>query len=166
MTAEQNAQLATQAMSRVWMRPNSGSAGAEKFVHAYEKAYLLELRAGLVVTNQVVMAQRLFNYKEKLVPKVRAYLKALPDIEQPTSLVEMHRAVRKWAEIQRDAQPQATGKRWEQMNDMNEPETKKERRAKAEAEKARLESAEPEDKLTGTVALRAAEHVCAYLSKM
>ena len=72
LTAEKKAQLATQAMSRVWMQPNSGPAGAEKFVHAYEKAYLLELRAGLVVTNQIVMAQRLFNYKEKLAPEVRA----------------------------------------------------------------------------------------------
>ena len=89
-------------MGRVWMQPNSGPAGAEKFVHAYEKAYLLELRAGLVVTNEVVTAQRLFNYKDKLAPEVRGYLKGLPDAEQPTSLGCMHRAVRKWADIQRE----------------------------------------------------------------
>ena len=84
------------------MQPNSGPEGAEEFVRAYEHAYLLELRAGLVVTNEVVMAQRLFVYKEKLAPEVRAYLKALPEVEQPASLNEMHRAVRKWAEIHKE----------------------------------------------------------------
>ena len=68
LTPEKKAQLATQAMNQVWMQPNSGPEGAEKFIRAYEHAYLLELRAGLVVTNEVVTAQRLFNYKEKLVP--------------------------------------------------------------------------------------------------
>ena len=34
LTAEKKAQLATQAMSRVWMQPNSGPTGAEKFVRA------------------------------------------------------------------------------------------------------------------------------------
>merc|ERR1712217_563822 len=86
LTAEKKAQLATQSMGRVWMRPNSGPAGAEQFVHAYEKVYLLELRAGLVVTNEVVTAQRLFAYKEKLAPEGRSYLKALPDSEQLMSL--------------------------------------------------------------------------------
>ena len=70
LTAEKKAQLATQAMGRVWMRPNSGLAGAEEFVRSYKKAYLLELRAGLVVANEVVTAQRLFTYKEKLAPEV------------------------------------------------------------------------------------------------
>ena len=60
LTAEKKAQLATQAMARVWMQPNSGPAGAEKFVHAYEKAYLLELRAGLVVNNEVVYCAETF----------------------------------------------------------------------------------------------------------
>ena len=63
-------------MAQVWMPPNSGPAGADQFVRSYEKAYLLELRAGLVITNEVVTAQRLFNYKEKLAPEVRQYLKA------------------------------------------------------------------------------------------
>ena len=93
-------------MGRVWMQPNSGPAGAEKFVRAYERAYLLELRAGLVLTHEVATAQRLFAYKEKLAPEVRSYLKALPDAEQPNSLSGMHRAVRKWAEIQREGQTQ------------------------------------------------------------
>ena len=35
LTAERKAQLATQAMGRVWMRPNSGPVGAEEFVCAY-----------------------------------------------------------------------------------------------------------------------------------
>ena len=35
LTAEKKAQLATQAMGKVWMRPNSGPAGAEAFVRAY-----------------------------------------------------------------------------------------------------------------------------------
>ena len=38
LTAEKKAQLATQAMSRVFMKPNSGPTGAEQFVRAYEKA--------------------------------------------------------------------------------------------------------------------------------
>ena len=113
MPAENKAQLATQAMAQVWMKPNAGPAGAEEFVHAYEKAYLLELRAGFVVTNEVVMAQRLFNYEEKLAPEVRAYLKALPDMEQPVSLLKMHRAVRKWAEIQWEGQTNLTKGNWE-----------------------------------------------------
>ena len=104
LTAEKKAQLATQAMGRVWMRPNSGPAGAEQFVRAYEKAYLLELRAGLVVTNEVVTAQRLFTYKEKLAPEVRAYTKGFLEQEQPSSLSAMHRVVRKWAEVHREAQ--------------------------------------------------------------
>ena len=52
----------------------SSTTGAEQFFRAYDKAYLLELRAGLVVTNPVVTAQRLFTYKEKLAPEVRGYL--------------------------------------------------------------------------------------------
>ena len=47
---------------------------------------MLEHRAGLVVTNEVVTTQRLFDYKEKLAPEVRGYSKALPDSEQPASL--------------------------------------------------------------------------------
>ena len=74
LTAEKKAQLATQAMNQVWMQPNSGPDEAERFIRAYEHAYLLELRAGLVVTNEVVTAQRLFNYKEKLAPEVRALI--------------------------------------------------------------------------------------------
>ena len=104
LTAEKKAQLATQTMAKVWMAPHSGPAGAEKFVRAYERAYLLELRAGLVLTHEVATAQRLFTYKEKLAPEVRVYLKSLPEAEQPISLVGMHRAVRKWAEIQREGQ--------------------------------------------------------------
>ena len=122
LTAEKKAQLATQAMARVWMQPNSGPVGADKFIRAYEKAYLLELRAGLVVTNEVVTAQRLFNYKEKLAPEVRSYLKALPESEQPISLQGMHRAVRKWADIQRESQGQGAGKKgkWEQMDNFQD----------------------------------------------
>ena len=91
-------------MGRVWMQPHSGPAGAERFVRAYERVYLLELDAGLVLTHEVATAQRLFIYKEKLAPEVRAYLKGLPDAEQPNSLAAMHRAVRKWAETQREGQ--------------------------------------------------------------
>ena len=117
LTAEKKAQLATQAMAQVWMQPHSGPEGAEKFVRAYERAYLLELRAGLVLTHQVATAQRLFNYKEKLAPEVRAYLKGLPDGEKPISLAEMHRAVRKWAEIQREGQVDPETAKWgEQIN--------------------------------------------------
>ena len=111
LTAEKKAQLATQAMARVWMAPNSGPAGAEKFVRACERAYLLEFRAGLVLTHEVATAQRLFAYKEKPVPEVRSYLKALPDAEQPNSLSGMHRAVREWAEIQYEWQTQPRDKR-------------------------------------------------------
>ena len=65
LTAEKKAQLATTTMGSAWMPPNSGPDGAEKFVRAYERAYLLELRAGLVLTHEIATAQRLFNYKEK-----------------------------------------------------------------------------------------------------
>ena len=121
LTAEKKAQLATQAMAKVWMAPHSGPAGAEKFVRAYERAYLLELRAGLVLTHEVATAQRLFIYKEKLAPEVRAYLKGLPDAEQPNSLAAMHRAVRKWAEIQREGQVYPERGNWEHeyMADFN-----------------------------------------------
>ena len=95
------------------MLPHSGPAGVEKFIRAYERAYLLELRAGLVLTHEVATAQRLFAYKEKLAPEVRAYLKGLPDVEQPISLAEMHRAVRKWAEIQREGQTNSNEGNWE-----------------------------------------------------
>ena len=134
LTAEKKAQLATQAMGRVWMQPGSGPAGAEKFVRAYEKAYLLELRAGLVVTNPVVTAQRLFNYKEKLAPEVRSYLKALPDTEQPISLQGMHRAVRKWAEIQREGHGGGKKPRWEHVDNFQE--------TKSEGERSQRESCE------------------------
>ena len=133
LTAEKKAQLATQAMSRVWMQANSGPAGAEKFVRAYEKAYLLELRAGLVVTNEVVTAQRLFNYKEKLAPEVWQ--------EQPISLQGMHRAVRKWAEIQREGQSSGKKSRWERIENFSETKDKKQKekekkeKLKAEREK-------------------------------
>ena len=64
LTAEKKAQLATQAMNQAWMPTNSGPDGAEKFIRAYERAYMLELKAGLVVSHEVAIAQRLFNYKE------------------------------------------------------------------------------------------------------
>ena len=54
--------------------------------------------------------------------------------------MEMHRAVRKWADIQREGQIEPTRKKWEQMHNLNEQETKKEKRAKAKAEKAKLEA--------------------------
>ena len=112
----------------------------------YEKAYLLELRAGLVVTSEVVTAQRLFNYKDKLAPEVRQYLKALPDAEQPISLQGMHRAVRKWAEIQREGQPSGKKNRWEQIDNLQETNTKKqkekEKKAKQKAEREKKEKEE------------------------
>ena len=146
LTAEKKAQLATQAMSRVFMQANSGPAGAEKFVRAYEKAYLLELRAGLVVTNEVVTAQRLFNYKEKLAPEVRQYLKGLPDAEQPISLQGMHRAVRKWAEIQREGQSSGKKNRWERIENFSETKDKKQKeKEKKEKLKAEREKKEKEE---------------------
>ena len=72
LTAEKKAQLATQVMGRVWMRPNSGPIGAEQFVRAYEKAYLLELRAGLVVTNEVVTARGYSIIRRSLLPRCEA----------------------------------------------------------------------------------------------
>ena len=120
------------------MQPNSGPDGAESFVHAYEKAYLLELRAGLVVTNGVVIAQRLFAYKEKLAPEVGFYLKALPEMEQPASLNEMHFAVRKWAEIQREGQTYPTNKSWDYINELGDCEDQ-EAKAKSEREKKEKE---------------------------
>ena len=164
LTPEKKAELATQAMKQAWMQPHSGPSGAEKFVRAYEKAYLLELRAGLVVTNQIVMAQRLFTYKEKLAPEVQAYLKGLPDIEQPTSLVEMNRAVRKWATIQRIAQGGSGGRKQEHMHEIEEQETNKGKRAKAKAEKEKLD-AEASNDLTEIVAKKTAEHLLASLNK-
>ena len=41
LTAEKKAQLATQAMNQAWMPTNSGPEGAEKFIRAYEQAYML-----------------------------------------------------------------------------------------------------------------------------
>ena len=142
LTAEKRAQLATQAMAQVWMPPTSGPAGADQFVRPYEKAYLLELRAGLVITNEVVTAQRLFNYKEKLAPEVRQYLKSLPESEQPASLQAMHRAVRKWADIQREGQTRPKKGSWEDFGALGEEGTKRERRAKAKADKKKEEEAE------------------------
>ena len=106
----------------------------------------MELRAGLVLTHEVATAQRLFNYKEKLAPEVRVYLKGLPGAEQPISLVEMHRAVRKWAEIQREGQVSPDRAEWgyEYFANLTDTRSRKEKqnekRAKAEAEKARLEA--------------------------
>ena len=54
---------------------------------------------------------------------------------------------------------------------MHEQDTKKGKKAKAEAEKAKLESEAQKDDLTDTteyeerIALKAAEHVCAFLEK-
>ena len=144
LTAEKKAQLATQTMAKVWMAPHSGPAGAEKFVRAYERAYLLELRAGLVLTHEVATAQRLFAYKEKLAPEVRAYLKGLPDVEQPISLAEMHRAVRKWAEIQREGQMKPDEGNWEHeyMADLTETKSREEKQKERQAaEKAKREQA-------------------------
>ena len=109
------------------MAPHSGPAGAEKFVRAYERAYLPELRAGLVLTHEVATAQRLFTYKEKLAPEVRVYLKGLPDAEQPISLAGMHRAVRKWAEIQREGQAGKKGKYGEHIDNLTDAKTRKQR---------------------------------------
>ena len=74
LIAEKKAQLGTQAMARFW----TGPAGAERFVRAYERAYLLQVRSRLILTHEIATAQRLFNYKEKPAPEVQGYLKALP----------------------------------------------------------------------------------------
>ena len=108
---------------------------------------MLELRAGLVLTHGVATAQRLFIYREKLAPEVRAYLKGLPDAEQPISLAGMHRAVRKWAEIQREGQSEVKWGKWERehMHDLTEDtkrskkEKQKEKKAKEAAEKKQRE---------------------------
>ena len=53
----------------------------------------------------------------------------------------MHRAVRKWADIQREGQTQPTGN-WEKVHELNEQESKKEKREKAKAKaKAEREAA-------------------------
>ena len=76
---------------------------------------------------------------------MRGYLKALPDSEQPISLQGMHRAVRKWAEIQREGQGQGGGKRsrWEHVDDLHENRTKaqknKDKKAKRKAEREKKE---------------------------
>ena len=64
-------------------------------------------------------------------------MKSLPESEQPVSLQGMHRAVRKWADIQREGQTYPTKGSWERLSEMSEQGTKKERKAKAKAEKAK-----------------------------
>ena len=105
---EKKGEIANEAMRKVWMPPNSGPGGAERFIREYEQAYLLELRAGLVESTELALTSRLYAYRDKLPPEVLKYLKALPAWEQPSSLEDMHEAVRKWAEIERAGQ---TGKR-------------------------------------------------------
>ena len=77
---------ANEAMKKVWMPPNSGPGGAEHFIREYEQACLMELRAGLVASTELALANRLCAYKDKLPPEVLKYLKALPAYEQPKSL--------------------------------------------------------------------------------
>ena len=75
---------------------------------------------------------------------MRSFLMALPDAEQPVSLVGMHRAVRKWAEIQREGQSDVKWAKWERehMDDLTE-DTKKSKKEKQREKKAK-EAAEKE----------------------
>ena len=95
----------------------------------------------MVLTHEAATAQRLFIYKEKLAPEVRGYLKSLPDAEQPISLAGMHRAVRKWAEIQREGQASGKRTKWgEHIDNITETRKKKDaERKKKLAEKKKKE---------------------------
>ena len=102
---EKKCEIANEAMKRVWMPPNSGPGGAERFIRECEQAYLMELRAGLVAATELALSSRLYAYKDKLPPEVLKYLMSLPAYERPKSLEDMHEALRKWADIERAGQP-------------------------------------------------------------
>ena len=104
LSPEKKCEIASDAMKKVWMPPNSGPGGAERFIREYEQAYLMELRAGTVASTELALSTRLYDYKDKLPAEVKKYLKALPAYEQPKSLEDMHEALRKWADIERAGQ--------------------------------------------------------------
>ena len=108
LTAEKKAEISMGVMEKVRMHPNSGPAGAEKFIQDYKNAYLLQLRAKLVETTPTAVTMRLFDYKARLAPEVQKYIKGLPESEQPQTLADMHDVVRRWAERERTGQPHLT----------------------------------------------------------
>ena len=87
------------------MPQNSGPAGAEKIVAEYEKAYLLEMRAGIVQDDSLSIKKRLLDYEQRLAPEVRKWIANLPEAETPQTLVDMRRLIRKWAETERVGMP-------------------------------------------------------------
>ena len=70
---EKKCEIASEAMKKVWMPPNSGPGGAERFIREYEQAYLMELRAGLVASTELALSTRLYAYKDKLPLEVLKY---------------------------------------------------------------------------------------------
>eukprot|EP00969_Alexandrium_andersonii_P317621 14032026-Alexandrium_andersonii.AAC.1 len=82
-------------MARVHMADSAGASGALQLIADYKHAYLLELRAKLVENTPVAVTKRLFEFRQKMSPNLRGYLKGLPQSEQPTALEEMYDAMRR-----------------------------------------------------------------------
>ncbi len=109
LTPEKKVEIALASMSRVGMADHSGPADAEKFVSDYKRAYLLELRAGLVEDTPVSTTKRLYEMRQKMSPELRSYLKGLPSGEQPTTLELTYDSVRRWAEKERAGNTESSG---------------------------------------------------------
>ena len=104
LTTDKKAEISLQAMTRVHMQPDSGPAGAERFIADYRHAYLLELRAKLVEDSAIAATKRLYELRQKMSPELRSYIKGLPEAEQPTNLEMMYDSIRRWADKERAGQ--------------------------------------------------------------
>ena len=96
----------------VALAEGSGPAGAEKLVADYKHAYLLELRAKLVENTEIALTKRLFEFRQKMAPEVRSYIKGLPPREVPDTLEGMYEAIRRWCDKERAASDGAKDARW------------------------------------------------------
>ena len=99
-------------MAQVSMTEGSGPMGAEKLVADYKHSYLLELRAKLVEDTEIAMTKRLFEFRQKMAPELRSYIKGLPSREVPDTLEGMYEAIRRWCDKARVAGDVQKDGRW------------------------------------------------------
>ena len=78
----------------------------------YKHAYLLELRAKLVESTEVSLTKRLFEFRQKMAPELRSYIKGLPPREVPDTLEGIYEAVRHWCDKERAASGGQKDSRW------------------------------------------------------
>jgi hypothetical protein len=101
LNQEMKAEIAMEKMIAVSMPASGGAKEAEALLSDYRRAYLAELRAGLVEFTPLAISRRLMEFRSKLSPTVTKWLKQKPIDQQPHSVEQMYEAIKQWAAAER-----------------------------------------------------------------